>query len=209
VAVSNASRARAVVVRPRTSLHVAGLLSFAFVTIVLFGALYWLAAKNNTVEAIGVAHAVFIAICAFIYVRYRRLSFIIHDDYIIERHLFRLHSRIDIADVAKVVRARTYRPQSIETVKQLLALDQDGQRLFRMRGQFWTTDAIDTVMRASRAPVVFLEIPMSQTEFFEEFPTAPYWFQRRPSVIAGSLLCVLAGIAIAVGLMNVVGSPHA
>ncbi len=200
------STAPVTVVRPRRSLHSAGLLSFFFVSVVLFGVLYWLAAENGTIAPIVVAHGVFVGICAFIYVRYQRLSFIIRGDQIIERHMFRLHSTISIDDISQVVIAKTYQTQSVETVRQLLALDSDGKRLFRMRGQFWTKAAVEEIALACRARVVRLQTPMSQQEFFEEFPTARYWFQSRRAIVAGSGVALMAGIAMAVGIMNVVSS---
>jgi hypothetical protein len=203
-----ASQETAVVIRPRRSLLVAGGLSFLLVSLPLFGALYWLAAQNGTVAPVAIAQAIVSVLVLFAYLRYRRVSFVVDGDFVIERHFIRSDQRTPISSISSIVIAETYRASSVDTLTQLLALDENRVRLFRMRGQFWSKDVMMQLVAAVKIRSVEISEPVSRAEFFEAYPGSAYWYEgSRTVAILGVVLILLLTIALVSGVMGIVGEP--
>jgi hypothetical protein len=101
-----------------------------------------------------------------------------------------------------------YVGQSPETVPQLLVRDAEGRRLYRLRGTFWHAGDLTKVAEALPVPARIAPEPMSFAEFFAAYPGSAYWFENRPWLMAGLLaVCIAASIAVAVGVMVLLGMP--
>ncbi|NIJ04277.1 hypothetical protein [Frigoribacterium faeni] len=87
--------------------------------------------------------------------------------------------RLPRDSVATVLVAHTYRGASTETVPQLVALDDDGQVLFRMRGGYWSEEAIAAVTEALGSAVTTVSRPMSAAEFYRTWPESRSWYEGR------------------------------
>lgn len=199
-----------IVVRPRPSLAVAGWLSFLLVSVPLYGALYWLAAQNDRIVPVAISQAVIVVFIVVCYFRYRRVSFVIDDENITERHFMRGDEVTPISSIATIVFAETYRSASADTLLQLLALDGENKRLFRMRGQFWSSTDMRRFAAAVKKRTMTLDGPLSQEEFFEAYPGTAFWYEgNRTIVVLAAFVGLAITAALVTGLMDIVGSPIA
>ena len=110
-------------------------------------------------------------------------------------------------EIDSLVLVRTYRDHSTETSTQLLALDDEGRRLFRMRGTYWSETSVDAVVDALGIPTTVLPRPLTRREFFAAYPDSPYWYESRPwigATIAGILFTLGTGTLVV--LFRVFGS---
>jgi hypothetical protein len=204
------SRGEVVVVRPRPSLAAAGWLSFLLVSVPLYGALYWLASQNDRILPVAISQAVVIVFVAVCFVRYRRVSFEIDDENVIERHFMRRDEITPLSMIATIVFAETYRSSSADTLPQLLALDGNNKRLLRMRGQFWTSEEMRRFAGAVKKRTMTLDGPLSQEEFFEAYPGTAFWYEgNRTIVVLAAFVGLAVTAALVTGLMDIVGSPIA
>lgn len=107
--------------------------------------------------------------------------------------------RLRRREIDSLVLVRTYRDHSTETVTQLLALDDEGRRLFRMRSTYWSEASVDAVVDALGMPTTVLPRPLTRREFFAAYPDSPYWYESRPWIgvsVACSLFAVATGALV-------------
>ena len=193
---------------PRVVLIRNAILCVLFVSIPVFGVLFFLGLRNGSWPVAVVGEAVSLAICALGYALHRSTFIGITHTTIEERGFFGLRSRVHKTDVANVVFANTYTNASPESVPQLVITDAKGGRLLRMRGIFWTVDAMRSVVASIDVPAVSHRESMSTREFFTRYPTAAYWFENRPVVATLATIGILAAVGAAVLLLvNLVGAP--
>ncbi len=91
---------------------------------------------------------------------------------------------------------------------QLLVRDDDGKRLFRMRGNFYRDGDLETIAAALPVPAQTTAEPIEITEFFRTYPGSAYWFEHRPilRIVVFAVALVLA-LAIAAWVMTILGMP--
>ncbi|MHB1170915.1 MAG: hypothetical protein ACYCZY_00145 [Lacisediminihabitans sp.] len=194
--------------RPRASLLRNGILSFALVSLPLFGALYFLGVPNGSWPIALAFQLVTLVLAGLAYSRYRRTFIGVTRTSIDERGFLTPKTSVPLAAVHNAVLAETYRSSSPETVGQLLLRDAEGKRMLRMRGSFWTESDMRAVAAAIDVPLAIRADAITAKTFFEDYPGSAYWFEnrRRFAVLAvAAALVVLLGVVL--GLMTLMGIP--
>jgi hypothetical protein len=195
-------------VSPRTSLIRNGVLSYALLSLPLFGALYFLGAPRGTWPiALGV-HVVTLIGAAACYLVYRRTFIAVTRTEVHERGALGGVTITPLEQVSRVILLSIYRSSSTETSAQLLLCDSSNRRLVRMRGLFWTTAAMNTIASAVRVPFEERIEPVTTQAFFEEYPSSAYWFENRPVLTVLAVIVALAVmLGLVLGLMALMGIP--
>jgi hypothetical protein len=81
--------------------------------------------------------------------------------------------------VATVILVDLYRSDALDTQPQLFVVGHRGELLLRMRGQFWTQEALDVVADELGAPVVRVAEPLTLLDLNRWKPRLMPWFERR------------------------------
>lgn len=197
------------VVRPRRSLLTSGVTALAIAGVPLFGVLYWLSFSQGSWQRVAVANVVYLLCCLILWLLFRAGLVRVDESSITKRTLLR-RLVLPRLNVATVLLSQTYRGSSSDTVPQLLALDNAGLRLFRMRGIYWSRDAMRQVAEAIGAPMTIDPVPMSLREYYQRHPGVAYWYEGRPwiAVVGGVVAFAVAVLAIG-WLMTALGVPVA
>lgn len=195
-------------VSPRTSLIRNGVLSYALLSLPLFGALYFLGAPRGTWPiALGV-HLVTLIGAAACYRIYQRTFIAVTPTEVHERGALGGITVTPLEQVSQAILLSTYRSSSTETTAQLMLCDSNNRRLVRMRGVFWTTAAMTTIASAVRVPFEERTEPVTTRVFFEEYPSGAYWFENRPVLTVVAVIVALAVVlGLVLGLMALMGIP--
>lgn len=196
-----------VTVRPRRELARGATLTGVFSLSPVLVAVLWLTlptGHQNGVLAVAVGVVV---MGLSMYWRYRLSYAAVTRTEFVKRGWLPGFVRLRRDDVDTLVLVRTYRDHSTETSTQLLALDDEGRRLFRMRGTYWSETSVDAVVDALGIPTTVLPRPLTRREFFAAYPDSPYWYESRPwigATIAGILFTLGTGTLVV--LFRVFGS---
>lgn len=196
-----------VTVRPRRELARGATLTGVFSLSPVLVAVLWLTlptGHQNGVLAVAVGVVV---MGLLMYWRYRLSYAAVTRTEFVKRGWLPGFVRLRRDDVDTLVLVRTYRDHSTETSTQLLALDDEGRRLFRMRGTYWSETSVDAVVDALGIPTTVLPRPLTRREFFAAYPDSPYWYESRPwigATIAGILFTLGTGTLVV--LFRVFGS---
>ncbi len=191
--------------RPHRHLFMQGVLaSIAFMTPV-FIASYVISVPRQTWPAVLVLQvlasaAVFVAAAA-----YFRVSIQLDDTSITEVGFFGGKRRIELSNIGSLLLVDVY--DSVGAVlPQLFVRDRAGNQLLRMRGQFWSRDSMETVIRTLNVTCERVEDPLSPGELRADYPTLLYWFERHPAwaVTAFAASIGVAG-ALVYGLFAMIG----
>lgn len=157
----------------------------------LFGVLTWLGVVHGTIVLVIVS--LIVVVFAVTVTAWRHVeSFVRVEGGKIHKVTFISDRVIPTADVAQIVICETDDSASPETVPQLLALGDDGRRLFRMRGLYWSLDDMHAVADAIGAPVGVDATPMTSRQFYAKYRGAAYWYEGRPWLAAIGILIVAA-----------------
>ncbi|MEO6531997.1 MAG: hypothetical protein ABIO06_00320 [Pseudolysinimonas sp.] len=184
------------------------LVSIVLAMIPVFGVLYWFAVQHgNWVLVFAVHLAVTIASLAILG-RQLTVFTAVTDTELVGRGIFSPLMRVPLSAIASVVIVPTYIGQSLEPVPQLLVRDASGNRLYRMRGSFWSPDDLRAVADALPVAPTIVQEPISIGEFYRSYPGSAYWFQNKPALwIVAFGLAVLLIIAIIAWVMRIFGMP--
>ena len=170
---------RAQVLRPHGHLlHQTTLSILAFFAPV-FAVLYWLTIPLGEWGNVAVAQAIVMIGAAAGIISFLRTCIWVDDTGITERGFFGRLTSFSREQVGSVVVLDLYQSGAIDTHPQLFVTDADGQLLVRMRGQFYSKGAMDTVADELSVPVVRVPDPMTLTELNRLRPELLYWFERR------------------------------
>ena len=171
--------ARRHVLRPRGQLlrhsAVAGLALFA----PIFSVLYWLTVPTGSWRPVAAAQVVLILVCVLGVVAYRRTGIWVDHSGITERGFFGRVDSFAAAEVGSILLLELYLGDALDTHAHLFVTGSDGRLLVRMRGQYYSRFAMDTVIEQLAAPVVRVEEPMTLQELNRARPELLYWFERR------------------------------
>ena len=182
--------------------------SVLLVAIPVFGVLTFLGLHNGTWRVGAFGALLTLVLCLVLLLRYRGTSIVVTDIAVEERGFWGGHSSFLRTDAATADIVYSYSPASPDPAPQLIVRDADGNCLLRMRGAFWTAEAMRAVTDHLEPIVAVHEEPMHAKEFHQLFPGAAYWFEGRPlamsALIAVGTLIVLAVIF---ALSAVVGVP--
>lgn len=196
------------VVRPRRRLLRDGLLAIGLVLIALGAPLLLFAVPNGTLPVVLIAVGIVAVLCIVGVLDFARAGISIGGGELVKRAFLSPPFRVPLERIDTVHVVEVYPSGTTRAVPQLLALSADGERLFRMRGQFWTRVAIDQVAFATKAAVIRSDEPLTTAEFHEEWPQAAYWYENRPLLAALGFTGVLvAAAAIVYGMLALAGLP--
>lgn len=187
----------ALVVRPRASLVRTSVTAAVAAVVPVLVALLWLSGPAGQVPAVLSVTGLVVVVCLLAWLRFRRVHVAVTSTQLVKRPFDGRRVRVERADVREVVLATTFREHSTETVGQLMALAADGTCLLRLRGTFWTDEALDAVADALDVPVTRTERPVPLAQFYRSWPSGRRWYEGRRWVTA---LVALAGAGV-VGLL--------
>ena len=195
-------------VRPRRSLITTGFISIVLAMIPLFGVLYWFSIEHNSWLVVFVVHLVVTALAVLVVVRQLTVYLGGHRTELIGRGIFSPMIRVPLDKIAAVHLVETYVGQAPESVTQLLATDEEGKRLFRMRGNFYQVGDLQAIAAALPVKAQVASEPIGITEFFRNYPGSAYWFEHRPilRIVVFAVSLALA-VAIAAWVMTILGMP--
>jgi hypothetical protein len=145
----------------------------------VFAVLYWLTIPLGQWHHVAVAQAVVMIAAALGIIGFLRTCIWVDETGITERGFFGKLDSFDRDQVASIVLLELYQSGAIDTHPQMFVTGSDGQLLVRMRGQFYSSGAMDIVIDELGAPVVRVPDPMTLTELNRLRPELLYWFERR------------------------------
>jgi hypothetical protein len=184
-----------VAVRPRRSLIRTGFISIVLAMIPLFGVLYWFSIEHDSWLVVFVVHLVVTALAVVVVVRQLTVYSAVTRTELIGRGIFSPMIRVPLDKIAAVHLVETYVGQAPESVTQLLVTDEEGKRLFRMRGNFYQDGALQAIAAALPVKAQVASEPIGITEFFRNYPGSAYWFEHRPI-----LRLVVFAVSLALGM---------
>lgn len=191
---------------PSTSLLRTTMASVLLVTVPVFGVLFFLGLKNGTWPLAVAGMALTLLACAIGVKQFRSIFIGVTATTIEERGLFGSRTSTSLASAASVALVSIYSRGLPDPVNQLIVSDAEGRRLLRMRGSYWTLDAMRSVIASIDLTPSLPTDVMTRKEFFTAFPGAAYWFDRRPalfwSIIAG---VALIGALLLIELVKLAG----
>jgi hypothetical protein len=166
-------------VRPHA--HILRQYTFALAAslIPLFGLLYWLAISPVVWAHMLIVFALVCLVWGLGYVGHKRAFIRVTDTAITERGFWGRTNVVPIGVVSSIIALELYRSGSLDTYPQLFVIDDEGNLLVRMRGQFWSRDDMETIVNALDVPVVRVPEPLSLRDLNRLRPELLYWFERR------------------------------
>ncbi|GAB2982217.1 hypothetical protein [Frigoribacterium salinisoli] len=187
----------AVVVRPRASLVRTSVTAAVAAVVPVLVALLWLSGPVGQVPAVLSVTGLVLVACLLAWLRFRAVHVAVTPSQLVKQPFDGGRVRVERVDVHEVVLATTFREHSTETVRQLMALAADGTCLLRLRGTFWTDEALEAVAHALDVPLIRSERPVPLAQFYRRWPSGRRWYEGRRWVTA---LVALAGAGV-VGLL--------
>lgn len=195
-----------VAVRPRESLARAGLIAALVAGVPLFGVLYWLSASQGSWRRVLVIHVLIVGLSAFAWIRYHGSYTEVTPEQLIKQAFFKRRV-VDRELIGSTLIGQTWRPGSSETVPQLLVLGHDGECLVRLRGAYWSQEAMEAVAASLAVHCVRESHPVTLKEFYEEHPHAAYWYEGKAWVSIAGVIAAFAGAFVVVSwIMMAIGS---
>ncbi|TFC44083.1 hypothetical protein [Cryobacterium shii] len=143
--------------------------------------LFWLTIPTGTWQPIAAAQGVLVGLCALAYLGYSRTVIRVDGEGISERGFLGRVTNFDTDEIGSVVLLDLYQSGALDTHPQLFVTGTDGRLLLRMRGQFYSPGAMETVVDQLAAPVVRVPEPMTLQDLNRVRPELLYWFERRPT----------------------------
>jgi hypothetical protein len=145
----------------------------------VFAVLYWLTIPLGGWLPVAIAQLVVMHAAGIGIVGFMRTCIWVDDTGISERGFFGQVKSFPRAQIGSVVLLDLYQSGATDTHPQLFVTGYEGELLVRMRGQFYSRGAMDTVVDELGAPVVRVPEPLTLTELNRLRPELLYWFERR------------------------------
>jgi hypothetical protein len=165
-------------VHPKRSLSITAVVTYFVLTTPLFAVLYWYTAASGNWGWLLAVHLALAIACLLTLWRQSRVFAAVTDERLIGNGIFSRVSWVPRADIRRVVLVRVYARDSSDSSVQFLALDGHGDSRFRLRGAYWHDSDLEALTAAIGRDVTRVPAPLSQAEFFAEYPGARYWFER-------------------------------
>ena len=182
--------------RPNSSLFRQGLLaSIIFMTIV-FVVLYFLTIPDGPWQLVLGMQVVISLAITFASWGYFSATIWVSPDEISERGFFGQRHRFPVATIDSIVTA-TVTGSGGELQRQVFVRDAAGRLQVRMRGQFWSPESLDTVIRTLGVPVVRVEEVTTIRELRRQYPELLFWFERHPRIA----IAVTAATGLVIGVV--------
>lgn len=168
----------------------------------LFSLLYVFTIPNGPWLSVVIIQAVAMAVFAVVTACYFRVAIWIDERGIAERGFFGGLTVLAAADIGSIVLVHTYHAGGADTMPQLFVCDHDGNQAVRLRGQYWSLDAMRDVADTLDVPLTELSQSVTNRELLARYPGLLYWFERRPVLAAGafSVSVVTGGMLLYLGL---------
>ena len=155
-----------------------GLSVLAFVAPVS-AVLFWLSIPSGNWQPVAIAQVVLLSICALAFLSYTRTIIRVDAEGISERGFMGMVTDFSTDEIGSVVLLDLYQSGALDTQPQLFVTGTDGRLLVRMRGQYYSRGAMDTVIDQLGVPVVRVPEPMTLQDLNRARPELLYWFERR------------------------------
>ncbi len=182
--------------RARVSLIRSTMIGAIVAGIPLFVVLYWLSIEQGSWQRVLLANGIYILFFAILAWRHSRIFVTVTPETITKQTLLN-STVVKRADVAALHLADLHQTSAPELLPQLVALDSNGRRLFRMRGTFWDRDAMVTVADAIAVPLTLESSHLTIKEFYAKHPGVAYWYENK-------LWLAIVGIVVAFGVSYLV-----
>lgn len=188
-------------------------MSNAFAAILLgtapiLGVAYWFASVKGGVELVVIATVVVLVVGLLLVWRQLSVYSALTDTELMGNGIFSPMVRVKLADIREVQLVPTYLGAAPEPALQLLVSGDHGERLFRMRGNFYHKKELRAFAASLPVPVETTKEPMALQDFFRAYPGSAYWFEnRRPLQVAIVAVALLLALAAAVAIMSALGLP--
>jgi hypothetical protein len=155
--------------------------SFAFLALVtpLSAALYWLTIPNGPWLAVLIAQGVATVAFGWGLIAWLRTEIWVDRKAVSERGFFGRSSTVPVSEIARVVMLELYQSGALDTHPQLFLVDASGCVLVRMRGQFWSRAAMETVADTLGKPVERVPQSVTLRDLNRARPELLHWFERR------------------------------
>lgn len=154
-----------VVLRPRSALVRSTALSIVFSAVPLAVALVWVSVPMRLWALVATVVVVVAVAIGVVFVRLRFAFVGINADAVSIRGLASRAKTLPRGAVAGLVLGTTFGSSVDRTNRELVALDADGDRLFRMRADVWGEEALDQVVETLGVQLTELHRPMSARDF--------------------------------------------
>ncbi|HSP52537.1 MAG TPA: hypothetical protein VLO00_06555 [Cryobacterium sp.] len=141
--------------------------------------LFWLSIPNGTWRPVAIGQVVLLSICAIAYLAYSRTIIRVDSEGISERGFLGRVTNSSADEIGNVVLLDLYQSGALDTQPQLFVTGTDGRLLVRMRGQYYSRGAMETVVEQLGVPVVRVPEPMTLQDLNRVRPELLYWFERR------------------------------
>jgi hypothetical protein len=194
--------------RPRRSLLWSGVLVLVIVPLPIVATLVTLGLRTGSWRISIIAEGLVLVLFLIGLLLWQSTYVVISTDSFTERGFFRRAITTPISEVGSIAIAHTFRTSSSETLPQLIVRNGRGGRILRMRGIFWTEEAMREAARAIGTPLEESTGPLTSDQFFEHYEGSAYWFENRRGLgIAVVVLIGLVCVGVVLGLMGLLGLP--
>lgn len=195
-------------VRPKLSLLANAFAGVILGTAPVFAVAYWFTASRGLVPLVAAANIIVLTGALLLAWRQLQVFCAVTETELIGNGIFTPLVRVPLADIREVSLVPTYLGAAPEPVLQLLVTDCHGNRVFRMRGNYWHEH--DLIALANALPVRPERVrePMTVRDFFRLYPGSAFWFERNGAVKAALItLAVVLGSAIVATVMLMLDLP--
>lgn len=182
---SGGLRTRAHALRPHGRILLQSGLSVLALIAPLSAVLFWLTIPTNSWQPVALGDLVVVALCLVAAIAFYRTVIWVDTAGISERGFLGRVSNFSKDEIGSVVLLDLYQSGAMDTHPQLFLTGTDGRLLIRMRGQFYSRGAMETVVDMLDAPVVRVPEPMTLQDLNRVRPELLYWFERRITTHAG------------------------
>lgn len=183
--ITGGTRTRAHALRPHGRLLRQSGLSVLALVAPVSAVLYWLTIPTNSWQPVLIGQGVLLVICITGTIAFYRTAIWVDSDGVSEQGFLGRSTSYGIDEVGSIVLLDLYQSGALDTHPQLFITGLDGRLLLRMRGQFYSSGAMETIVEQLDAPIVRVEEPMTLHDLNRERPELLYWFERRFSAHSG------------------------
>ncbi|ROP64215.1 hypothetical protein [Curtobacterium sp. PhB115] len=196
-----------VVLRPRRSLVRSTALSIVFSAVPLAVALVWVSFPLRIWAVVATVVVVLAVAVGVTFVRLSTAYIGIDHDGITIRGVVTAHRRIPRARVHSLVLATTFGSSVDRTMRELVAFDETGAHLFRIRADVWGDDGLERVVDALGVQVSDDPRPVSARAFARRYPASRAWYEQRFAYLAvGGFAVVLVAALLLVEVTGLLGN---
>ena len=166
-----------------------------------FAALYWLTFPTGAWMGVFAIHKLALLVLAAAAIRVRYVVIKIDGRGVRKRGYFGRLLVTPQEDVGSILILQLLAASTAEVTTQLFVLDRHGRTRARMRGQYWSHEAMETVEHALDVPVQRLPEPLTGRELRMLHGRNLYWHERHPALTFAGGAILVAAVAAPVFLM--------